>query len=190
MPLPVADPRRRGETVPVADRAERTRVERGFDALRRDPGPQPVPRRLAQMALGAALGFAGIGHLTFAREEFGAQVPPWLPLDEDVVVVASGVVELGLAGALLLARRRRVPVGWVVAAFFVAIFPGNIAQFTTGTDGFGLDTDAARGIRLLFQPVLVAWALWSTQAWQVARRGGQGAGHRPAGGRPHRQGES
>lgn len=149
-----------------------------------------MPRRVAQIALGGALALAGAGHLTFAREEFRAQVPPWLPLDEDFVVVASGVVELGLAGALLLARRRRVPVGWVVAAFFVAIFPGNIAQLTTGTDGFGLDSDGARAVRLLFQPVLIAWALWSTQAWQVTRRRGQGTGHRPADGRPHRHGES
>ena len=137
----------------------------------RDPGPQPLPRRLAQLALGAALAFTGTGHLTFGREEFRAQVPPWVPVDDDVVVLASGVVELGLAAALALARRRRVPVGWLTAAFFVAIFPGNVAQFTQGADAFGLDSDAARAARLAFQPVLVAWALWSTQAWRAARGG-------------------
>jgi uncharacterized membrane protein len=146
-------------------------VERVRGALARDPGPQPVPRRVAQLGLGAALALAGIGHLTFGREEFRAQVPPWIPVDDDVVVLASGVVELGLAAGLLLARRRRVPVGWLAAAFFVAIFPGNVAQFTEGRDAFGLESDAARGIRLAFQPVLVAWALWSTQAWRAARRG-------------------
>ena len=144
-------------------------VERVRGALARDPGPQPLPRRLAQLALGATLAFTGVGHLTFGREEFRAQVPPWVPVDDDVVVLATGVVELGLAAALVLARRRRVPVGWLTAAFFVAIFPGNVAQFTEGADAFGLDSDGARAIRLAVQPVLVAWALWSTQAGQAAR---------------------
>jgi uncharacterized membrane protein len=144
-------------------------VERVRGALGHDPGPQPVTRRIAQIVLGAALAFTGTGHLTFGRAEFRAQVPPWIPVDDDVVVLASGVVELGLAAALVLARRRRVPVGWLAAVFFVAIFPGNVAQLMTQTDAFGLDSDAARAIRLAFQPVLVAWALWSTQAWQAAR---------------------
>ncbi|WP_405217517.1 hypothetical protein [Agrococcus sp. Ld7] len=114
---------------------------------------------------------AGTGHLTFARAEFQAQVPPWLPLEADLVVVASGVVELVLGLALVLAPRRARPlVGIIVAAFFVAVFPGNIAQLVEGRDGFGLDTDAARAIRLLFQPLLVVAALWSTGAWAAIRR--------------------
>ncbi|MBX9472888.1 DoxX family protein [Microcella sp.] len=127
------------------------------------------PQRIARWLLGAALLFAGIGHLTYGREEFLAQVPPWLPLDGDFVVVASGVVEIALGLSLLVLGRWRVWVGWATALFFLAIFPGNIAQFTEGRDGFGLDTDLARGIRLLFQPVLVAWALWSTGAWRAWR---------------------
>jgi len=127
------------------------------------------PQRIARWLLGAALLFAGIGHLTVSREEFLNQVPPWLPLDGDFVVVASGIVEIVLGLALILLGRWRVQVGWLVALFFLAIFPGNIAQFTEGRDGFGLETDVARGIRLLFQPVLVAWALWSTGAWRAWR---------------------
>lgn len=127
------------------------------------------PQRLARWALGAALAFAGVGHLTYGREEFRAQVPPWLPIDADLVVLGSGVVEIGLGLALIVLGRWRVAVGWATALFFLAIFPGNIAQFTEGRDGFGLDTDLARGIRLLFQPVLVAWALWSTGAWRAWR---------------------
>lgn len=120
--------------------------------------------------LGLVLLFAGTAHLTFAREEFQAQVPPWIPLDGDLVVLASGVAELALGLALLLAPRRHRPlVGWVVAAFFVAIFPGNVAQWVEGRDAFGLETDEARFVRLFFQPVLVAWALWSTGAWRVRR---------------------
>lgn len=127
-------------------------------------------RSLARVVLGGALGFAGTLHLTVAREEFQAQVPAWFPADADAVVVVSGWVEIALGLALILApRRHRWLVGWVVAAFLVAIFPGNVSQFVTRTDGFGLDTDAARGIRLLFQPLLVLWALWSTDAWRTWR---------------------
>ncbi|WP_411721582.1 hypothetical protein [Mycetocola sp.] len=139
-----------------------------------DPDPRrsrrtSVVAAVAQVVLGLFLLFAGIGHLTVAREAFQAQVPAWLPVDADVVVVASGVVEILLGSSLLLLWRWRAPLGWVVAAFFVAVFPGNISQFATGTDSFGLNDDLSRGIRLLFQPLLVLWALWSTGAWRFWR---------------------
>jgi uncharacterized membrane protein len=128
------------------------------------------PRTVGRLALGAFLAFAGVSHLTTARAEFQAQVPTWVPLDPDTVVVASGVVEVALGAALIaVGGRHRALVGWVVAAFFVAIFPGNISQLVTRTDAFGLDSDAARAVRLLFQPLLVAWALWSTGAWRAWR---------------------
>lgn len=127
-------------------------------------------RAIVRVLLGAALVFAGIGHLTFARTEFQAQVPDFVPLDPDVTVVASGIVEIVLGSALIAVRRYRVLVGCVAAAFFVAVFPGNIAQWTEGRDGFGLDSDAARFGRLFFQPVLIAVALWSTGAWDALRR--------------------
>ena len=121
--------------------------------------------------LGGALIFAGIGHLTNQRTEFRAQVPDWFPLDEDVVVIASGLVEIALGVALVALPRQRVIVGTIVAAFFVVIFPGNVAQWTEGVDAFGLDTDAERFARLFFQPVLVIWALGATGAWQAIRAG-------------------
>ena len=124
-------------------------------------------RTLARWALGCALVVAGVGHLTTMRDEFRAQVPEWFPVDDDAVVLASGVVELALGAALVTARRRRVAVGLVVGGFFVAVFPGNIAQWREGTDAFGLDTDVKRFVRLLFQPALVLWALWSTGALSV-----------------------
>lgn len=125
-------------------------------------------RTIGRLVLGVFLVGAGIGHFTNAQE-FLAQVPTWMPEPEAVVAV-SGVVELVLGGALVLAPNRHRPmVGWVVAAFFVAIFPGNISQFVTGTDAFGLDSDAARFARLLLQPVLVIWALWCTAAWRAWR---------------------
>jgi len=129
-----------------------------------------LPQRLARILLGLALTGAGVGHLTVLRDEFQAQVPPWLPLPVDLVVVGSGIVEITLGLALILLGRFSVWVGWAAALFFLAIFPGNIAQFTEGRDGFGLENDVARGIRLLFQPLLVAWALWSSGAWSAWRR--------------------
>lgn len=126
-------------------------------------------RTLARLLLGLFLLLAGTAHLTFGRSEFQAQVPPWIPLDVDLVVILSGVVELSLGLALIFARRHRAAVGWVTAAFFVAIFPGNVAQWLEGRDAFGLETDQARFVRLFFQPVLIAWALWSTGAWSAWR---------------------
>lgn len=123
-----------------------------------------VPRTIGRIFLGSALVFAGVSHLTFAREEFQAQVPDFVPLDPDVTVLASGVVEIGLGAALLVARKRRGLVGVIAAVFFVAVFPGNIAQWVEHRDAFGLDTDMKRFVRLFFQPVLIVLALWSTRS--------------------------
>jgi uncharacterized membrane protein len=123
-------------------------------------------RIAAQALLGAALIYTGILHLTTSRLEFQAQVPNWIPLSADFVVLASGVVEITL-GLLLSSLQRRAAVGIATALFFVAIFPGNISQYMNKVDAFGLDSDQARLIRLFFQPLLVLWALWSTDAWRV-----------------------
>jgi len=136
---------------------------------RRTVRPVSVPRTVARLLLGAVLVFAGASHLSFARDDFQAQVPEWLPLDDDAVVLASGVVEIALGGSLVALGRWRVAVGLVVAAFFVAIFPGNISQLVTRTSAFGLDTDAKRWLRLPFQPLPVFVALWSTGAWRDRR---------------------
>ena len=126
-------------------------------------------RTAFQWVLGAALTYAGITHLTTRRTEFQAQVPTWVPLDADFVVLASGVVEILLGLSLILLFKYRTRIGWITAAFFVAIFPGNISQYINGIDAFGLDTDQARLNRLFFQPLLVIWALWSTGAWKSYR---------------------
>ena len=122
-------------------------------------------RHIARYLLGAALIYAGVGHFTFSRLAFQAQVPPWLPLDPDFVVLASGAVEIALGLGLIFFSRYRKQIGWLTAAFFLAVFPGNISQYLTQTDAFGLNTDEARAIRLLFQPLLILWALWATAAW-------------------------
>jgi len=127
-------------------------------------------RKGFQVLLGAALIYAGITHLTTSRLEFQAQVPTWVPLSADFVVLASGVVEIVL-GIMLASLQHRRQVGWITAAFFVAIFPGNISQYVNGIDAFGLDTDQARLTRLFFQPLLVLWAFWATGAWRSWRKG-------------------
>jgi uncharacterized membrane protein len=120
--------------------------------------PSPL-RTAARLLLGAAMVGAGVLHLTIKRAEFQAQVPAWFPVDEDLTVLASGVVEIVLGAAFVVLPRRRRLLGALLAAFFVLVFPGNVAQYVEGTDAFGLDTDTKRLVRLFFQPVLVLWAL-------------------------------
>ena len=124
---------------------------------------------LGRVLLGGAMVGAGVLHLTTQRQEFQAQVPDWFPVDEDLTVIGSGVVEIGLGAAFAALPQHRRPIGALLAAFFVAVFPGNIAQYAEGTDAFGLDTDRARFVRLFFQPVLVLWALWA--GGLLSRRG-------------------
>ncbi len=122
------------------------------------------------MVLGFALANAGIGHLTTSRLTFQAQVPTLLKDYADFVVLSSGVVEIALGVGLIALWKYRVQIGWLVAAFFVAIFWGNISQYINGVDAFGLNSDSARLIRLFFQPLLVMWALGSTGAWSARKR--------------------
>ena len=127
-------------------------------------------KKLLQILLGVTLIYTGTLHLTSSREEFQAQVPSWLPLDPDFVVLASGVVEILLGLALVALWRYRQQVGLATAIFFILIFPGNLWQYIDGIDAFGLDTDTARLTRLFFQPVLILWALWSTDALRTRSR--------------------
>ena len=131
-------------------------------------------RKVSQVLLGIALAYAGFKHLTSSRLEFQAQVPSLLQSQADFIVLASGVVEIALGVALMLAWRYRVQAGWVVGLFFVAVFWGNISQYLNGVDAFGLNSDRSRFVRLLFQPLLVMWALWSTGAWRSYRVRGSG----------------
>ena len=121
-------------------------------------------KTVARIALGGALIFAGISHLSFSRRDFRAQVPDWVPLKKDDTVVYSGIVEIALGSAIALApKKQRETVGNIAALFFTAVFPGNIAQFTHRRSAFGLNTDEKRFARLLFQPALVYWAWKSTR---------------------------
>ena len=131
-------------------------------------------KSLAQIALGTFLLSAGVSHLDSNRTEFLAQVPTWLPLDGDFIVVASGLVEITL-GVLLITtvlvfKKYRRQVGLITGIFFILIFPGNINQYVNQIDAFGLDTDTKRLIRLFFQPPLVIWALCSSGAVPLLKK--------------------
>ena len=119
-----------------------------------------LARTAARLLLGAAMVGAGVLHLTTQRQEFRAQVPNWFPVDEDLTVLGSGVAEIALGASFIALPRKRRLIGGLLAAFFVVIFPGNVAQYVEGTDAFGLDTDGKRLVRLFFQPLLVLWALF------------------------------
>jgi uncharacterized membrane protein len=123
-----------------------------------------------RVLLGLLLLFTGTGHLTWLNVPFQSQVPGWVPLNAALVVTLSGIVEILIGLALLIWTSKRVLVGWIAAIFFVLIFPGNLAQYLSGTSAFGLDTDALRLTRLFLHPLLVIWPLWCTGAWKAWRQ--------------------
>ena len=129
-----------------------------------------IIQNVFRILLAVFMVYAGFSHLTFNRIDFQAQVPDWIPLSKDLVVILSGIVEMALGLGLALWKKERVRFGWALALFFILVFPGNIAQYIDGKDAFGvLDSDGARLIRLFFQPVLIAWALWSTGSWKACK---------------------
>jgi len=127
-------------------------------------------QNILRIVLGTFMIGAAIGHFTFARMDFQAQVPDWLPMDKDTVVLLSGIPELLLGLTLVFWTKQKVWIGIILAVFFVLVFPGNLNQYTGAHDAFGLDTDQKRFIRLLFQPVLILWSLWSTGALKALMR--------------------
>jgi uncharacterized membrane protein len=127
-------------------------------------------QNIARIVLGLFMVYASVGHFTFLRQEFQAQVPEWIPISKDAVVIISGIFELSLGLGMVFLTKQKVRIGIALAIFYILIFPGNIAQYINGTDAFGLDTDRERLIRLFFQPVLILWALWSTGALRYLRQ--------------------
>lgn len=121
-------------------------------------------QNIARIILGLFMLLAGIGHLTFQRNEFQAQVPEWIPISKDLTVIFSGIVEIAIGLAMILIKKHLTKIGIALAIFYLMVFPGNIAQYVNHTNAFGLDTDSKRLARLFFQPVLIFWALWSTGA--------------------------
>lgn len=121
-------------------------------------------QNISRFVLGGMLVAAGVAHLTFGRKDFQAQVPDWVPLKKDDTVLYSGIAEIALGSALILTpKKHQTTLGIVAAMFFVAVFPGNISQYINKRDAFTLDTDSKRLARLFMQPLLIAWALFSTK---------------------------
>lgn len=127
-----------------------------------NPTSTSPTQNIFRIILGLFMILAGIGHLTFQRIEFQAQVPDWLPMGKDFTVICSGLVEVTLGLMLIFWKKQRINVGIALAIFFILVFLGNIAQYVGHHDAFGLDTDGKRLARLFFQPVLILWALWSS----------------------------
>ena len=130
-----------------------------------------ITQNAFRIILAIFITYAGFSHLTSNRIDFQAQVPDWLPLSKDLVVILSGFVEIVLGLGLAFWKKERVRFGWALAIFFILVFPGNIAQYLDSKDAFVgvLDSDEARLRRLFYQPILIAWALWSTSAWKAWR---------------------
>lgn len=135
---------------------------------------ESTAQRLGRWLLGTTMVFAGISHLTFARRAFRAQVPKFvpdlLPVTVDQVVVWSGVTEITMGAALVLLPRQKKVIGRTLGAFYLAILPGNIAQWKHHRSAFGLDTDQKRFWRLFAQPLPIVLALWSTGALDRLRQ--------------------
>jgi uncharacterized membrane protein len=129
-----------------------------------------IVQDIARIIMGGFMVWAGIGHLTYLRTEFQAQVPDWVPLEKDLVVVLSAFPEIALGLSMLFWKKQRVAVGITLAIFYVLVFPGNIHQYINHVEGFTLNTEGKRLGRLFLQPVLIAWALWSTGAITALRR--------------------
>ncbi|MDR2040002.1 MAG: hypothetical protein LBQ60_18930 [Bacteroidales bacterium] len=127
-------------------------------------------QNILRITLGLFMILAATGHLTFLRKEFQAQVPDWVPMDKDMVVILSGVVELLLGLGMLFSGKRKIEMGIILAVFYILVFPGNIAQYLNETDALGLDTDQKRLIRLFFQPLLILATLWSTGVFHSSLR--------------------
>ncbi len=127
-------------------------------------------QKVVRVLMGSFMFLAGISHLTFLRGEFQAQVPDWVPMSKDLVVIFSGIAEITLGLGMLFIQRYRIIMGIVLALFYIAVFPGNLHQYTHHLDAFGLDSDRERLIRLFFQPVLVVVALWCTGFFEMFKK--------------------
>ncbi|TYP75273.1 DoxX family protein [Aquimarina intermedia] len=135
--------------------------------MTKDSSNISIIQSIIRILLGAFMLYAGIGHLTFLRTAFYAQVPTWITTDTafmDLLVLASGVIEIVFGILMIVGGRFKINTGLLLAIFYILIFPGNINQYVNEIDSFGLNTDRKRLIRLIFQPVLIIWSLWSTGA--------------------------
>ena len=101
---------------------------------------------------------AGLLHLR-SPEAFLPIVPDWAPSPRELVLF-TGVCELAGATALLMPRFRRFA-GVTLALYAVCVFPANIKHAVYHIDVAALPSGLGYHVpRLMFQPVLVWWALF------------------------------
>lgn len=122
---------------------------------------RPSARHSARIGMAVAMAFAGASHLLMPIP-FVQHLPAWVPMREELVLV-TGLVEIGLGAALLLRRPLRRWAGFALAGYLVAVFPSNVYVAVAQVEVDGQPGGAYPWLRLPFQLLFVAWALWSTQ---------------------------
>jgi uncharacterized membrane protein len=101
---------------------------------------------------------AGVNHF-LAPEIYLGMMPPWLPLKAAANLI-SGAAEIAGGIGLLIPSLRR-PAAWGLIALLIAVFPANIQVAVQGhMPGLENAPPALLWVRLLFQPVFVAWVWW------------------------------
>jgi uncharacterized membrane protein len=114
-------------------------------------------RTALSFLLGALLLVSFVGHFV-APQEYVRIVPAALPAPL-LIVQFTGVLELLFGLALFFPRTRRIA-AWLVVAFFVAVFPANINMAINHIPMFGMTHPVIAWLRLPFQGVLIAWAVY------------------------------
>jgi uncharacterized membrane protein len=116
-------------------------------------------RAAMRWVLAAFYAAAGVAHL-YAPDQLLAITPSWVPFAPQVVFV-TGLCELAGAAALVTKPLRRAA-GFALAAYAICVWPANFKHAIDGIDLPHISSSwLYHGPRLLFQPVLVWWALYS-----------------------------
>jgi uncharacterized membrane protein len=113
----------------------------------------------ARCAMALFFVIAGLSHFGPARAEFVGMVPPWVPVNHDVTIVVTGVLELCGGIGLLVPATTRVA-GIALALFLVAVFPANMYAAEHHLRIFGREHPALLP-RTIDQIVLLALVIWS-----------------------------
>ena len=126
----------------------------GAAARRRGKPFDPAPS--AALGLALMFVFTGLGHFT-RTESMAGMLPAWIP-GRTGIVIGTGVLELGLAVALLFPGTRR-GAALAAIAFFAASFPANVhAAFERHPMGGGDWGPAYLLLRAPLQAFLIYWA--------------------------------
>ena len=124
--------------------------------------PRSPWRAHARRGMAAAMVVAGVAHLV-GPDPFVQHLPGWVP-GRELLVLLTGLIEIGLGFALVGPPARRGATGRVLALYLVAVWPANVYVAVAGVDVDGLPGGRYPWIRLPFQVLFIAWALWSTGA--------------------------